>query len=173
MADRAAAERACKDPNPNIDGRKANVNLAYLGAKPRSLQTGESPVFLPWHFWLLYSALVSVGWKRRPPPPPPSRGGSRLSCAPREPSQSSHLPAWKLNPFLWLCVPVGQGEEGASPGCQLSSPEGGSCSLGLEVGRTDTQRLLPLGSLGLLRLGVSGSRGGGLGGERKLVNALG
>ncbi|XP_023576534.1 RNA-binding protein 38 isoform X1 [Octodon degus] len=40
MADRAAAERACKDPNPIIDGRKANVNLAYLGAKPRSLQTG-------------------------------------------------------------------------------------------------------------------------------------
>uniref|UniRef100_A0A663MWK8 RNA binding motif protein 38 n=1 Tax=Athene cunicularia TaxID=194338 RepID=A0A663MWK8_ATHCN len=41
MADRAAAERACKDPNPIIDGRKANVNLAYLGAKPRSIQTGE------------------------------------------------------------------------------------------------------------------------------------
>lgn len=35
MADRAAAERACKDPNPIIDGRKANVNLAILGAKPR------------------------------------------------------------------------------------------------------------------------------------------
>uniref|UniRef100_A0A8C5LE36 RNA-binding protein 38 n=2 Tax=Euteleostomi TaxID=117571 RepID=A0A8C5LE36_JACJA len=29
-----------KDPNPIIDGRKANVNLAYLGAKPRSVQTG-------------------------------------------------------------------------------------------------------------------------------------
>lgn len=42
MADRAAAERACKDPNPVIDGRKANVNLAYLGAKPRGIQTGES-----------------------------------------------------------------------------------------------------------------------------------
>ncbi|XP_011914310.1 PREDICTED: RNA-binding protein 38 isoform X2 [Cercocebus atys] len=41
MADRAAAERACKDPNPIIDGRKANVNLAYLGAKPRSLQTAK------------------------------------------------------------------------------------------------------------------------------------
>ncbi|XP_035237420.1 RNA-binding protein 38-like isoform X1 [Anguilla rostrata] len=41
MSDRGAAERACKDPNPIIDGRKANVNLAYLGAKPRSLQTGE------------------------------------------------------------------------------------------------------------------------------------
>ncbi|KAK2500474.1 hypothetical protein MC885_010090 [Smutsia gigantea] len=40
MADRAAAERACKDPNPIIDGRKANVNLAYLGAKPRIMQPG-------------------------------------------------------------------------------------------------------------------------------------
>lgn len=35
MADKLAAERACKDPNPVIDGRKANVNLAYIGAKPR------------------------------------------------------------------------------------------------------------------------------------------
>jgi len=35
MADESAAQRACKDPNPIIDGRKANVNLAYLGAKPR------------------------------------------------------------------------------------------------------------------------------------------
>ncbi|CAJ0933596.1 unnamed protein product, partial [Mesorhabditis belari] len=35
MKDRPSAERACKDPNPIIDGRKANVNLAYLGAKPR------------------------------------------------------------------------------------------------------------------------------------------
>lgn len=41
MMDRGAAERACKDPNPIIDGRKANVNLAYLGAKPRSPQTGK------------------------------------------------------------------------------------------------------------------------------------
>ncbi|KAK2112997.1 hypothetical protein P7K49_007263 [Saguinus oedipus] len=42
MADRAAAERACKDPNPIIDGRKANVNLAYLGAKPRIMQPASS-----------------------------------------------------------------------------------------------------------------------------------
>uniref|UniRef100_A0A8C2WUB6 RNA binding motif protein 24a n=1 Tax=Cyclopterus lumpus TaxID=8103 RepID=A0A8C2WUB6_CYCLU len=41
MADRSAADRACKDPNPIIDGRKANVNLAYLGAKPRVMQQGE------------------------------------------------------------------------------------------------------------------------------------
>jgi len=37
MADAKAAERACRDPNPIIDGRKANVNLAYLGAKPRDI----------------------------------------------------------------------------------------------------------------------------------------
>uniref|UniRef100_A0A672RIZ8 RNA-binding protein 38 n=1 Tax=Sinocyclocheilus grahami TaxID=75366 RepID=A0A672RIZ8_SINGR len=41
MIDKSAAERACKDPNPIIDGRKANVNLAYLGAKPRSPLTGK------------------------------------------------------------------------------------------------------------------------------------
>lgn len=35
MGNRASAERACKDANPIIDGRKANVNLAILGAKAR------------------------------------------------------------------------------------------------------------------------------------------
>ncbi|XP_035659049.1 RNA-binding protein 24-B-like [Branchiostoma floridae] len=40
MATREAAEKACKDPNPIIDGRKANVNLAYIGAKPRNTQPG-------------------------------------------------------------------------------------------------------------------------------------
>ncbi|XP_032127319.1 RNA-binding protein 38-like [Sapajus apella] len=40
MASRAAAQRACEDPHPVIDGRKTNVNLAYLGAKRRSLPTG-------------------------------------------------------------------------------------------------------------------------------------
>ncbi|XP_077990308.1 RNA-binding protein 38-like [Glandiceps talaboti] len=37
MADKDAAGRACKDPNPIIDGRKANVNLAIIGAKPRGI----------------------------------------------------------------------------------------------------------------------------------------
>jgi hypothetical protein len=36
MVTKEAAERACKEPNPIIDGRKANVNLAILGAKPRA-----------------------------------------------------------------------------------------------------------------------------------------
>ncbi|XP_051913124.1 RNA-binding protein 38-like [Hippocampus zosterae] len=47
MADGTAAEQACKDANPIIDGRKANVNLAYLGAKPRGLHSSlatEVPV---------------------------------------------------------------------------------------------------------------------------------
>lgn len=47
MGDRPAAERACKDPNPIIDGRKANVNLAILGAKPRgNLQASKSLISL-------------------------------------------------------------------------------------------------------------------------------
>ena len=42
MADKSGAEKACEDPNPIIDGRKANVNLAYLGAKPRGI-AGQDP----------------------------------------------------------------------------------------------------------------------------------
>lgn len=56
MADRAAAERACKDPNPIIDGRKANVNLAYLGAKPRIMQPGKKSCLS-----LLVSLASSIG----------------------------------------------------------------------------------------------------------------
>lgn len=44
MADKAGAELACKDPNPVIDGRKANVNLAYIGAKPRGQQIAQTNV---------------------------------------------------------------------------------------------------------------------------------
>lgn len=35
MKEKEGAEKAVADPNPFIDGRKANVNLAYLGAKPK------------------------------------------------------------------------------------------------------------------------------------------
>ena len=38
MVDKEAADKACATKNPTIDGRKANVNLAYLGAKPRRAQ---------------------------------------------------------------------------------------------------------------------------------------
>ena len=36
MADKEGAECACANPNPVIDGRRANVNLAYLGAKSKN-----------------------------------------------------------------------------------------------------------------------------------------
>ncbi len=48
MKDRACAEKACRDPNPIIDGRKANVNLAYLGAKPRGNAALASKRTLPY-----------------------------------------------------------------------------------------------------------------------------
>ena len=44
MADKEAADRALKEPNPIIDGRKANVNLAILGAKPRGNLTGMKQI---------------------------------------------------------------------------------------------------------------------------------
>ncbi|VDD75956.1 unnamed protein product [Mesocestoides corti] len=43
MMKKEEALQAIKDPNPCIDGRKANVNLAVLGAKPRVI-AGEEPV---------------------------------------------------------------------------------------------------------------------------------
>jgi len=38
MAKKEDAQKAIQEPNPIIDGRKANVNLAYIGAKPRLMQ---------------------------------------------------------------------------------------------------------------------------------------
>ena len=35
METKEAAEAAVQDPNPVIDGRRANLNLAYLGVKSR------------------------------------------------------------------------------------------------------------------------------------------
>ncbi|KAI1289920.1 RNA-binding protein 38 [Halotydeus destructor] len=53
MADRESAEKAVKDANPIIDGRKANVNLAYLGAKPRNNNTSNG--------WILPSRSMAAG----------------------------------------------------------------------------------------------------------------
>lgn len=39
MNSQEAANLATREANPVIDGRKANVNLAYLGAKPRVIPT--------------------------------------------------------------------------------------------------------------------------------------
>lgn len=62
MADRSAADRACKDPNPIIDGRKANVNLAYLGAKPRVMQPGKEMWFNTVYFNFWNKPLKYVGF---------------------------------------------------------------------------------------------------------------
>lgn len=64
MADKAGADRAIKEPNPVIDGRKANVNLAYLGAKPRGPAAGipltgvtRYPTVIPGQYGYQLSAL--------------------------------------------------------------------------------------------------------------------
>ncbi|CAF4164802.1 unnamed protein product, partial [Adineta steineri] len=48
-----AASLATREANPVIDGRKANVNLAYLGAKPRVIPTPAG--LIPLHLAGAYS----------------------------------------------------------------------------------------------------------------------
>ena len=42
MATKEGAERACVNKRPIIDGRRANVDLAYLGAKPKTTIEGAA-----------------------------------------------------------------------------------------------------------------------------------
>ena len=51
MATKEAAQEAIKDPNPVVDGRKANVNLAYLGAKPRTALNNASASNLSFYYF--------------------------------------------------------------------------------------------------------------------------
>uniref|UniRef100_L7LSK7 RRM domain-containing protein n=1 Tax=Rhipicephalus pulchellus TaxID=72859 RepID=L7LSK7_RHIPC len=76
MVDRDAAERAVKEANPIIDGRKANVNLAYLGAKPRananngfplSVRGGGYPTFLPGQYAGIHQPFVYPSTYLPPP----------------------------------------------------------------------------------------------------------
>ena len=41
MSNKDDAEKAIENPNPVIDKRRANVNLAYLGAKPKPGSPGK------------------------------------------------------------------------------------------------------------------------------------
>ncbi|XP_033231368.1 RNA-binding protein 24-like isoform X3 [Belonocnema kinseyi] len=79
MGDRPAAERACKDPNPIIDGRKANVNLAILGAKPRGNLQATFP----------FAAGIRAGY----PTVLPSQYGFSCSVPPGYMYQSPYLTA--------------------------------------------------------------------------------
>ncbi|GIX79336.1 RNA-binding protein 38 [Caerostris extrusa] len=58
-----SAERAVKDANPIIDGRKANVNLAYLGAKPRiNAQNGFPSIRPPYSFMIGSQYGLMANW---------------------------------------------------------------------------------------------------------------
>ncbi|KAK9889893.1 hypothetical protein WA026_008696 [Henosepilachna vigintioctopunctata] len=73
MGDRTSAERACKDPNPIIDGRKANVNLAILGAKPRgNVQTGGLTDTAMKPEWFTGKHSMTIAWILHPFKPFPA-----------------------------------------------------------------------------------------------------
>ncbi|CAL8397202.1 unnamed protein product [Gadus morhua 'NCC'] len=110
MSDRSAADRACKDPNPIIDGRKANVNLAYLGAKPRVMQQGftfgvpqihpafiQRPYGIPAHYVypqaFMQPSMVIPHMQPTPPAPPrPPAPPPRTSTTPAPPTPSTPPP---------------------------------------------------------------------------------
>ena len=63
MNTQEAAGLATREPNPVIDGRKANVNLAYLGAKPRVIPSPAGK-FLRSTFFSLVSPPFSASRER-------------------------------------------------------------------------------------------------------------
>ncbi|KAK4434211.1 putative RNA-binding protein ARP1 [Sesamum alatum] len=63
--DPESARRACADPNPVIDGRRANCNIASLGRPRPSPPRGRNQV------GSLYQGGGSPSFPSLPPPPPP------------------------------------------------------------------------------------------------------
>ncbi|XP_011074197.1 RNA-binding protein 38 [Sesamum indicum] len=63
--DPESAKRACADPNPVIDGRRANCNIASLGRPRPSPPRGRNQV------GSLYQGGGSSSFPSLPPPPPP------------------------------------------------------------------------------------------------------
>lgn len=101
MKDKEGAERACADPYPIIDGRKANVNLAYLGAKPKphnhpSMYTDSVALWFnqPCNSFSYIASPLSVFPGPMPPPPPPQRSdsptGNGLFATAPPPQKSVH-----------------------------------------------------------------------------------
>jgi len=64
MNTQEAATLATKEANPVIDGRKANVNLAYLGAKPRVIPSPAG--LIPLHLAGAYSAALPTTYGIQP-----------------------------------------------------------------------------------------------------------
>uniref|UniRef100_A0A674AKU5 RNA-binding protein 38-like n=1 Tax=Salmo trutta TaxID=8032 RepID=A0A674AKU5_SALTR len=172
MTDRGSAERACKDPNPIIDGRKSNVNLAYIGAKPRNMQIGEPTRGWPSSMCILKPS-SSPAWfspLRCPPPPPtwttvlpmPSTPRQPLSSTPTLPPQGSWATATPpaLQPPPPRPLPLStrlspQGQAQPPPSCSMppsSMFSQTACSeerqdAGSPVGRLGSHPVLPLPGL--------------------------
>ncbi|XP_034496125.1 RNA-binding protein 38 [Ailuropoda melanoleuca] len=129
MADRAAAERACKDPNPNIDGRKANVNLAYLGAKPRSLQTGFAigvqqlhPTLIQRTYGLtphyIYPQAIVQPSVVIPAAPVPSLSSPYIEYTPASPAYAQYPPAtFDQYPYAASPATAARASAGRASGC--------------------------------------------------------
>ncbi|CAF0750610.1 unnamed protein product [Adineta ricciae] len=64
MGTQEAANLATREANPVIDGRKANVNLAYLGAKPRVIPTPTG--LFPLHLAGAYSTALPTTYGIQP-----------------------------------------------------------------------------------------------------------
>ncbi|XP_043712177.1 RNA-binding protein 38-like isoform X2 [Telopea speciosissima] len=75
--DPESARRACVDPNPMIDGRRANCNIASFGrprtSPPRGRNQGGSPYrgVVPMGTATSYSRVAGPLLSPPPPPPPP------------------------------------------------------------------------------------------------------
>ncbi|CAA3002334.1 RNA-binding 38 [Olea europaea subsp. europaea] len=71
FSDPASANRACADPNPVIDGRKANCNIASMGRPRLSSPRGRNQMGNPYHGGGLAQGGSSWYTPVHPPPPPP------------------------------------------------------------------------------------------------------
>lgn len=116
MADRAAAERACKEPNPVIDGRKANVNLAYLGAKPRGIQTAALPLALKGAYPGLVPGQYGLPQYVYPSPYVASTPGMTIPVSPHSPLSPTTAGQFALDyPSGYAATQFPNGYEAAYP----------------------------------------------------------
>ena len=113
MSDRASAAKACINPNPIIDGRKANVNLAYIGAKPRIMHQNLL-------FRGLAATLANAGYSGE-------NGGSGSGVSAGAMSQGNY-------PSGYAQGGVSQGGYGQTGYAQGGFSQGGFAQTGYQVG---------------------------------------
>lgn len=87
-----AARRACADPTPIIDGRRANCNLASLGRPRPQVLYGIISIVFSWSIWQFYYLLHHDYFSD-------TRRTSETSC-PIQWQYSSHT--WTLHWKFWL-----------------------------------------------------------------------